>query len=141
MRKRLLCVLLSLVLLCTLPLPVLAVDDITIEPGDAEIGIMLTYISAYGYDLNINSSGLASCSANMTAYPGTDSVSISMYLQKYDGGWSTVKHWSKSAETNYAFLSGSYYVMSGYTYRVLVYFYAYEGSATESLNHTDSQYY
>ena len=140
MIKKSICVLLTMVLLCAFPVAGLAIEEPN-ESADGDFGILMTYISSYDYNLSINSSGLASCGASVTAYPGTDSVKISMYLQRYDGGWSTVQHWTKEADGTYVSLVKSYYVTSGYNYRMLVYFYAYEGSAVESLSRTDSQYY
>ena len=142
MIKKSLCLLLTVVLLCAFPVAGLA-SEIE-DPGDSadgDIGILMTYISTYDYNLSINSSGLASLGASVSAYPGTDKVKISMYLQRYDGGWSTVQNWSKEAAGTYVSLVKSYYVSSGYNYRMLVYFYAYEGSEVESLSRTDTQYY
>ena len=141
MLKKFICLLLTTVLLCAFPVAGIASGSDEFPESAGDIGILMTYISSYDYSLNISSSGLASCGAGMTAYPGTDKVSISMYLQKYDSGWSTVQHWTKEAAGNYVSLGKSYYVMKGYNYRVLVYFYAYEGSAVESLSRTATQYY
>ena len=142
MIKKSICVLLTMVLLCAFPVAGLASDiEEPNEAADGDIGLLMTYISTYDYNLSINSSGLASLGASVSAYPGADKVKISMYLQRYDGGWSTVQNWSKEAASTYVSLVKSYYVTSGYNYRMLVYFYAYEGSQVESLSRTDSQYY
>ena len=143
MLKKSICMLLTLILLCALfPVAGMASDiEAEDESADGSLGILMTYISSYNYNLSINSSGLASSSASVTAYPGTDSVRISMYLQRYNSGWSTVQSWSKEASGTYVSLATSHYVTSGYNYRLLVYFYAYEGSAVESLSKTDEQWY
>ena len=142
MIKKSLCLLLAVVLLCAFPVAGLASEiEESGDSADGDIGILMTYISTYDYNLSINSSGLASLGASVSAYPGTDKVKISMYLQRYDGGWSTVQNWSKEAAGTYVSLVKSYYVTSGYNYRMLVYFYAYEGSEVESLSRTDTQYY
>lgn len=142
MIKKAIYMFLTMVFLCTFPVAGLASDiEKPSESADGDIGILMTYISTYDYNLSINSSGLASLGASMSAYPGTDKVKISMYLQRYNNGWSTVQHWSKEAAGTYVSLVKSYYVTSGYNYRMLVYFYAYEGSAVESLSRTDTQYY
>jgi len=142
MFKKSICLLLTVVLLCAFPVSGLASDiQEPDESADGAVGILMTYIHYYDYNLSINSSGLASLGSSVTAYPGTDKVKISMYLQRYNSGWSTVQHWTKEAVGTYVSLVKSYYVTSGYNYRLLVYFYAYEGSAVESLSRTDTQYY
>jgi hypothetical protein len=142
MLRKLAVFILSVVLVFSISLTAYAANSEN-EPASAngDISIMMTYISSTYCNLDISSSGLAECSASVNAYSGTDSVSISMYLQKYNSGWSTVRHWTTSANGTYVSILRNYYVMSGYTYRVLVYYYAYEGSQTESLSRSNSEYY
>ena len=142
MLKKTICMLLTVVLVCAFPVAGMASDvDEPNESANGDIGILMTYISTYDYNLVINSSGLASCGASVSAYPGTDKVKISMYLQRYNSGWSTVQHWTKEAAGTYVSLAKNYYVTKGYNYRLLVYFYAYEGSAVESLSRSDEEWY
>ncbi len=142
MIKKTICLLLTVLLLCAFPVAGFASDDDDLSnSADGDVSILMTYIRSYDYNLVINGSGLATCGASLTAYAGTDSVKLSMYLQKYNNGWSTLQHWTKEANGTYVSSSKSYYVTSGYNYRLLVYFYAYEGSAVESLSRTDTQYY
>jgi hypothetical protein len=142
MLKKLAVFILSIVLIFSFSLTAYAAEN---ESGttsvNGDISIMMTYISSTYCNLDISSSGLAECSASVNAYSGTDSVSISMYLQKYNSGWSTVQQWSTSANGNYVSILKNYYVMSGYTYRVLVYYYAHENGQVESLSRSNSEYY
>ena len=96
-------------------------------------GVKMTYIMNLYTSLSISSNGRSNSYAKMNAYPGVDSVRISMYLQRYDNGWKTVKHWVKNFSGTTGTLSKNWYVMSGYEYRVRTYFYAYDGSNSESI--------
>lgn len=112
------------------------------KSGATARGVLYTYISYTSSSIDISSSGLATVSANMGVVPGTDSVRISLYLQRYENGWVSVQHWSDADENVTSFeLSRSAYVSSGYNYRALAYLYAYEGSSTESATSTATEYF
>jgi len=97
-----------------------------------------TYISSTITNLEITSVGKACCAATITCYSGTDSNRISAYLQRYvSGSWTTVQHWAQTTTGSRGVLYKEYYVTSGYQYRLRVYYYAYEGSNTESTTGTD----
>lgn len=97
-----------------------------------------TYISSTLTNLEITSAGKACCAATITCYSGTDSNRISAYLQRnVSGSWITVQNWSKTTTGSRGSLYKEYYVTSGYQYRLRVYYYAYEGSNTESTTGTD----
>lgn len=138
--KRILQILLIALLLFSFSTTCLAAND-TNETSDIQPpSTRMTYIMSYRCNIDISGTGLATCTANMLAYPNTDKVKISMYLQKYDGGWSSLYHWTAEDGTSVT-LSRDRYVASGYNYRVLVYFYAYEGTQTDSTSDTNSEYY
>ena len=139
--RRILQFLLVILLLCALSVTSYAASDINEVDDNNAHGLRMTYISTVYCNLSISGSGLATSSAYMFAYAGTDRVKISMYLQQYNNGWSTLKHWTAEADGTYVSLSRNQYVYSGYTYRVLVYFYAYEGSQSESTSGSVSKYY
>lgn len=106
-----------------------------------EKGIKMTYITSVYTSLSISSGGLSNSYADMTAYPGVDSVRISMHLQRYDNGWKTVQHWAQDFNGTMGSLSRNWYVTSGYNYRVLTYFYAYDGTQSESISRTHERSY
>ena len=139
--RRILQLLLVILLLCTFSVTGYAAGDINEVDDNNTLGLRMTYISTVYCSLSISGSGLATSSAYMFAYTGTDRVKISMYLQRYDSGWKTVKHWTKEADGTYVSLAKDQYVYSGYTYRVLAYFYAYDGDHSESTSGSDSEYY
>ena len=102
-----------------------------------EVGLRYTYISYTNVSLSINAIGKATCSATLSAYNTVDRVRISAYLQYYDGGWYTDQHWTVEDDDSYVVMSKERYVTSGYQYRLLVYYYAYSGSTSESTSDID----
>lgn len=64
---------------------------------------------------------------------GSTSVQLGYYaeviveLQKYDGGWYTIKTWSDT-DRSFAALSKTYYVESGYSYRLRLTHTAYDSN-------------
>ncbi len=91
-----------------------------------DVGLRFTYISYTNTSISINSSGKASCTAKLSASSNVDRVYISGYLQRYDNGW------TKTSYSSSCNLLSSHYVTSGYQYRYIVYYYAYDGSNSES---------
>ena len=92
-----------------------------------------TLISVASSGLSI-SGGLATCSASVTGQVGVDSVSLTGYLQRYNGTtWVTIKSWTKSADGRYCSMGTTYYVSSGYNYRYRVYCTAYDGGSSETV--------
>lgn len=89
-----------------------------------------TRISTFVADLTISSSGLASCYSNVKSSVSTDKIELTMNLQQYSGGaWKTIKSWDTSG-TGTVSLSKTWYVSSGYSYRVQAIAYVYDSSGT-----------
>ena len=77
---------------------------------------VIAHISA---SLNITSSGRANCGAAVTLLPGYK-VDLTAELQQKDGGrWQTIRDWEASG-SNRVSVSGPWYVMPGYSYRLRV---------------------
>ena len=77
---------------------------------------VIAHISA---SLNISSSGRASCAAATTLLPGY-TVELTAELQQKDGSrWETIRDWETSG-SNRVEVSGPWYVMPGYSYRLKV---------------------
>ena len=85
------------------------VDDVTAEVSYPR------YVSIRNFtaNLNISSSGYASCQLLVTLY-GSYTGEATMYLQDRSSGWRAVESWSGTGSG----CSGSYYVTKGDTYRV-----------------------
>jgi len=107
---------------------------------DSEVvQIQFTNIYSFGNKFEIFDSGKSTFTSTLTAR-NVDEVSISCDLQQYSNGkWKTIKSWSgEYAGTGYVF-SKSWYVASGYSYRLKSYAYVYkDGSMIESDNYTSS---
>mgnify|MGYP006865238983 FL=1 len=110
---------------------------------DSEVvQIQFANIYSFGNKFEIFDSGKSTFTSTLTAR-NVDEVSISCDLQQYSNGkWKTIKSWSgEYAGTGYVF-SKSWYVASGYSYRLKSYAYVYkDGSMIESDSHTSSNIY
>ena len=88
-----------------------------------------SYIQLVATNLSITSSGKATASAQISANPTkVDEVSIRATLQQnVNGSWRDVTSWDVSKSSDGAILGKTYYVASGYSYRVACTFKAYVG--------------
>ena len=147
MRKKLTFLLTTIILVATLVSPVNAADNsassqiITVSPPEAQA--LATYTSIdYAYcTLSIDYNGCASVYNRIVCDSNVDKIVISSYLQRYDGGWKTVKNWRQTTYASSASMSKYMFVSQGYSYRVKTYFYAYDGSSVETTSCSDSDYY
>jgi len=96
-----------------------------------------TNITVFYNDFYITDQGKAVLTSSIDAR-NVDECKISMYLQKYqDGSWVTVKHWSATESGMFCGLGETWYVMSGYQYRMVSYSYVYQkGNLLESTSYT-----
>ena len=109
--KRITCVLLAVMLIATLAVPAMAVEE------ESTITPRYSYIEGLSASLSINSWGLTDCYASGVAYRG-DSMVFTCSLQQYNGSyWTTVKSWTSTTKPS-ATIAKNYAVYSGYTYRV-----------------------
>jgi hypothetical protein len=112
-------------------------SDIIMQP-------MWTYLDYIHNDFSINSSGVASMSSSISCDNSyVDNVKMTNLLQRYQSGsWSTVTTWTKTADGDATSWSKTYTVSSGYTYRLLTYFYCYHGTTllenSSTVSDTDS---
>lgn len=110
--KRSLCLLTAILTLC--------VSTSAVSPQEAvdlsEITPRYAYIRNANASLTITS-GLADGSATVSASSSSYDVELTVELQQNRSGWDTIKTWSDSG-ARYASTGGSWYVTSGYDYRV-----------------------
>lgn len=111
--KRILCVILTVALL---------MSGTSAFAGD--VTPRYTGTSAIATDLSVSSTGKASCMASIVLYSGY-TATLTMKLQQYNGSYWTT--WSTSDSKS---LSKSYYVSSGYSYRVVTSAKVYNSSGT-----------
>lgn len=102
-----------------------------------------TLINRVSNTLSIDSNGLASMTALISAYDGVESVRISSFLQREEGSsWSTVKSWAENYDGTFGYWSANWYVVKGYNYRLVTYFYAFAGGSQDSASLiSPTQYY
>jgi len=71
-------------------------------------------------DLDIDSSGKSTCNCKVRSGTATDTVDLTMELQRLENGnWNTIKTWTSSG-TRLAYLAKNWYVLSGYDYQLRI---------------------
>ncbi len=143
MLKKITLSLLTVLMALSILMPATALAEGPTVQSDSVFSPNWTYIADIGDSLGIDSSGKAAMTSLIVAYSGT-SVSMINYLQRYENGsWTSVQGWSSSTQGTRGNWSNTYYVYSGYNYRLLTYFYVYNnGSLLESTSITSpTKYY
>ncbi len=135
--KRGITTVLVLVLLFSLTVPCLAAEDSSVSPR-------YSHISKVAYDLSINASGVATCTASCTALSPSYKVKVSCLLQGYTGStWALLKSWSDT-DYSYASVDQQASTRSSWTdYRIKVTFSIYDSSDNqlETVTYYDYDYY
>lgn len=113
--KKVITLLLSIVLVFGVMAPAaLAVSD------DGSVQPRYFRIDTYTVDFDIDNSGKSSCYCKVMSGTSTDTVDLTMELQRYeDGDWETKKTWTGSG-TCIASLNKNWYVTSGYDYQLRI---------------------
>jgi hypothetical protein len=122
-------------------LPINASTDIeSTENETVIIQPKFTNITVFYNDFYITNQGKAVLTSSIDAR-NVDECKISMYLQKYqNGSWTTVKHWSTIESGTFCGLGETWYVMSGYQYRMVSYGYVYKAdNFLESTSYTSKK--
>lgn len=101
-------------------IPVYASSDFKVVEENANIiQPRFTNIAAFTNKFDISSGGKATITSSVTA-TNVDKIKINAYLQRYaNGQWTTVKSWTTTEYGTFAALGESYYVTSGYQYRMV----------------------
>ncbi len=95
------------------------------------------YIRFADCSLDISKEGNANIVASMKTLGEVDKVNISVYLQRYDGDWTTIKNWETECIGSFCSLFKEKEVVIGYRYRVETYYSAYKGAYSEWLVASD----
>lgn len=100
------------------------------------------YIDLFQNSFDVEDNGKSSFSTILWAR-NVDEVKLYGYLQQYkDGKWKTIKTWSIEANSTECYLSSSWYVASGYSYRFKSSAYLYvDGKYVESTSDTSRNIY
>ena len=113
------------------------------KKNDEEIvQVRFAYIDVYQNTFDIEDNGKASF-ATVLSSRNVDEVQLYGYLQQYSNGrWITLKTWSNKMNGTEGYLSGSWYVASGYSYRFKSNAYLYvDGKFVESTSYTSGNCY
>ena len=112
--KRVFATVLTLVMLCNVLLvPVCAAEQTPIQPRWQDI-------YSFIIDLDISSGGTATCVTSVKTTTQTNTIDLSMQLEKYDGTrWVVVKEWTNTYDSE-ADMTRYRAIPSGYDYRVSV---------------------
>lgn len=127
--KRIVCLLMSLLLLCPLNLMVSAATI----PEESSIQPRWSYTNLTSAGLSITTSGTAYCTTMIQGYSNVTKIHIKMTLQKYTVlWWSKVESWEQTFYDVTGEMSKNTQVGSG-RYRVKVEFTVYSGSDYEEI--------
>lgn len=134
MKKRLTVLILLCLMLFISALPSQALQ------GSSPNGVYVpffTYINVFETCLDITPLGRADVDVVIFA-PGADETEVRADLQQYkNNSWTTIKSWSYKEEGRSCGMGKSWYVASGYSYRVVSYGYVYiNGVVVESTSIT-----
>lgn len=139
MLKKLISLLLSIILLCSVSTVAYAQSPNTIQPKEtvqSETDIMpcFEYTNTTYAALNISNDGTATCLASLNGYSGTTTkIVIKMTLQKRTVlWWSAQESWTTTINNWYGSLTKTASVGSG-KYRVKAEFTVYSGSNSEEI--------
>ena len=138
--KRVFIVVLAVLILSVFPGVAAASEDAQDKVPDGEMGVCFTYINFTTISFDISGTGYATMGASVGAVSEA-TTRISAYLQRYNGEWQTLQHYSDNGDTYYLSWDAGRYVPSGYQYRLLVYYYAYVDGNSESTSMTSYEYY
>jgi hypothetical protein len=139
--KKIISILLALAIILCVQGTGFAADEKQSSP-DFVVTPMFVNISYVACSLSV-SGGIASMGSMFSLYQDMDRVRMAEYLQKYDGGWTTIKSYSQNFyDTDWGSWGASYAVASGYNYRLYCYYYIYSGGVlVESTSCVDYYYY
>lgn len=91
-------------------------ETLNVHSGGDVISPLNIAISMTNNNLSLGTLGKLSCYGR-TAVQNGYIAGITVELQQYNGGWSTIKTWSDS-NSNFVSISDDYYVTKGYNYRL-----------------------
>lgn len=118
MRKRIIALALSLLILCLTPMQMFALS--TSQATESEVSPMWISITEFTNSFDISSSGLAQFDTSLYARSNINKVVIDASIQQYiNGSWQTIKSWTSTSNSNSGYLAQKWYVTSGYYYRLV----------------------
>ena len=83
--------------------------------------------------MEISESGQATLMATAHSLKDLDELSLTVFLQRFDGDWTTIRKWEKSSKVNYLTFLERPKLQKGIGYRIQVYTYADKGAYSECM--------
>lgn len=129
----------SIILCFILIISVLSISGLAIDPEENNPEPIIpeyTRVNMIAAGLDISSDGVATCSGTVIPYYQTDTITLIVRLQYWDGnGWTNYCSWETTSSGLFVDLLETQSVTSGYYYRVRVSAecVAAEGNATETV--------
>ncbi len=115
-----------------LVLALFSLRSYTLQSDDLQKEIIqprFTYINVFQNSFNISNNGKATAEVFLYAHD-VDQVEVQANIQQYNNGaWQTIKSWSSTQQGTSCRLGKSWYVESGYSYRLVSYGYVYRNNA------------
>ncbi len=141
MRKRAAVLVLTLLILCLVPMQILAME--TNLAKNSPIGPMWVNIIEFTNSFDISDSGLFEFDTVLYARSDINKVVINASIQQYsNGSWQTIKSWSSTSYSNSGYLNQKWYVMSDYYYRLVSTGAVYQnGELVEQTSYTGPSYW
>jgi hypothetical protein len=116
MRKRVIAVIVSLLILFMIPMQLVA-SEIN---KDSPIGPMWTSIVDFANTFSISSSGEAIVNSQLHANSNINRVVLTTSIQQYkNGSWTTIKSWSSTSYSSSGLIDQNWNLVSGYNYRLV----------------------
>lgn len=117
-----------LIVLC-LMLSISVLPAQALQRAPQVINPRFTYIDEFQTTFDITSTGRADVDVYLYA-AGADETQVRANLQQYkNGSWTTIKTWNQYEQGSSCGLGESWYIASGYTYRVVSNGYVYDNGA------------
>lgn len=141
MRKRAAALVLSLLILCLVPMQAFALG--TNQVTNSEIGPLWVSITEFTNSFEISGSGLAQFDTSLYARSNINKVVINASIQQnINGSWQTVNSWTSTTYSNSGYLNQKWYLMSGYYYRLVSTGAVYQDDVlVEQTSYTGSSYW
>jgi len=141
MRKRAVVLVLSLLILCLVPIQIFAIE--TNQAANSQIEPMWVNIIEFTNSFDISDSGLVEFDTVLYARSDINKVVINASIQQYsNGSWQTINSWSSTSYSNSGYLNQKWYVMSDYYYRLVSTGAVYQnGTLVEQTSYTSPSYW
>ncbi len=143
MSKKGLFALILVLLICSFTLPAFGLDgNITVESLKSnEVRPLWTEIAEFTNSFDISTGGKATVESILYTYNVSD-IGLKAELQQLkNGSWTTIKSWTGKSKDIYCTIGEAWYIVSGYSYRLVATGTVYKnGALAEQTTYTSKAY-